>query len=644
MRYTIPSAFLFSIFLLLAVFSGALHVHAAACTNTYNSSKTVPTGYGAAYNFFTTEKELLVQGTDCSASSYTVKVGSGDSSQSVYKLGYWWSGSSWQAYSLTGSGPLLSGLWYAGSATGNITPASIVGTYAVGYVCQNISSVWKCGCSNSSCTTPAWQLQQVKSADSGPVCGNGICEAGETAAMCPADCGSGGPAPTFGDADTYYWGMNTNMDVNPGDVYANQVLSKVHQLPVSYIREMLANTSRANDLTARARANGYKIYAALPVEGGVANPDGYGPLYRANLYTFVRTMAQNYGDVVWLWGGWNEPDNDVPGLITYDKLVEMQHTMYDAIKSVNANYLVECHAATRPRGISNFMYEMTRRGTTRYCDVMGFHQHVNMNEDNDVGFQHIWLAMQEANRTYGYPIRPIHNGETGMSFSDFPASIAHERKRDWMGVQLIQMKRFGVMKATLYSMAGSLPKGGSFNYSNTATGVAYEPEFHFMQDAFGLSQYRLERGINGGFETAQPEKYKGWVVVGDTTHYTTAPWPDWQYNNLKTDGLHAKTGSGYYEQSTRTGVNRVRRLVEGLTVGRTYTLTAYVQRVGTATAKLGAMGHNKLNGIDDKLATATTGTGWQELSVTFTPTNPWVVISLEHNGQGTLYWDDVTVE
>ncbi len=130
------------------------------CTNQYTKNVTVPTNYGAAYNLFTSTKELLVQGDTCSATSYKIKVGSGDNAQYVYKLGYKWTGSRWDSLNLTSTSALQSNTWYLGSATVGITPVS-GGTYVVGYICQKIGDVWKCGCSDTTCTTPAWQLQKV---------------------------------------------------------------------------------------------------------------------------------------------------------------------------------------------------------------------------------------------------------------------------------------------------------------------------------------------------------------------------------------------------------------------------------------------------------------------------------------------------
>jgi hypothetical protein len=130
------------------------------CQNQYTKSTSVPSGYGASYNLFTSAKELLVQGDTCTTASYKIKVGSGDAAQLIYKNGYKWTGSRWDIFDLSSDSTLQSNTWYTGSSTVNVTPVS-GGTYVVGYVCQRVSDVWKCGCSNTACTTAAWQLQKV---------------------------------------------------------------------------------------------------------------------------------------------------------------------------------------------------------------------------------------------------------------------------------------------------------------------------------------------------------------------------------------------------------------------------------------------------------------------------------------------------
>ncbi len=269
---------IFSIFILfvlsLAVVIPAISRAASTCSDSYSSSVAVPTGYGAAYNPFSSAKELLVKTTSCTDTSASITVGNGDTALYVYKEGYYWTGSAWQKINFTSSNA-LDGVWYKGQANASVPMAAGNSErFYVGYTCQQVSSVWKCGCSNTTCATPAWQLQKVNKistavdptatfsanptsitasgnstltwtstnttgctgngfstggntsgsvtvsptntttytltcinmaqsvtksvtvtvGSSGPVCGNGICEAGETTASCSSDCRPAGSA------------------------------------------------------------------------------------------------------------------------------------------------------------------------------------------------------------------------------------------------------------------------------------------------------------------------------------------------------------------------------------------------------------------------------------------------------------------
>ena len=137
--------------------------HAAPCTNSYSSGASAPVGYAAAWNPLTAARELLVQGTDCTTSTATIKVGAGATTQLVYNKGYYYTGSAWQEYTLTGTTPLQSNAWYTGSAQASVNLPQTV-TYVVGYVCQQQGSAWKCGCRDTTCATSYWQLQAVKGA------------------------------------------------------------------------------------------------------------------------------------------------------------------------------------------------------------------------------------------------------------------------------------------------------------------------------------------------------------------------------------------------------------------------------------------------------------------------------------------------
>ncbi|QRK09620.1 hypothetical protein JQX13_05665 [Archangium violaceum] len=79
-----------------------------------------------------------------------------------------------------------------------------------------------------------------------------------------------------------------------------------------------------------------------------------------------------------------------------------------------------------------------------------------------------------------------------------------------------------------------------------------------------------------------------------------------------------------------------------LTAGRRYTLSAYARGSGD-TARLRALGFNTLNGVQEASTQVAAGASYQPLTVSFTPNSNSVVISLESNGSGTVYFDDVTL-
>jgi hypothetical protein len=156
----------------LTLYSLPATASAASCTNAYASGSTAPVGYGASWNPLTAARELLVQATDCTTSTANMQVGSGNAAQYVYNKGYYWTGSAWQQYALTGASTLQGNAWYTGSAEGTI-PLSQSVTYGVGYVCQKQNGTWKCGFRDAACATSHWQLQRVTGASDGGGGGGG---------------------------------------------------------------------------------------------------------------------------------------------------------------------------------------------------------------------------------------------------------------------------------------------------------------------------------------------------------------------------------------------------------------------------------------------------------------------------------------
>lgn len=130
------------------------------CSNALDATQPVANNYGAAFNLFSTEKELIVKGTQCSGGNATVEVGSGKPEQYIYRSGYRWSGSQWQVINFSGSSAINND-WFSRSATASAPLNAGSATYVAGYVCTWSGNTWRCGCRDTACSSPSWQLQGV---------------------------------------------------------------------------------------------------------------------------------------------------------------------------------------------------------------------------------------------------------------------------------------------------------------------------------------------------------------------------------------------------------------------------------------------------------------------------------------------------
>ncbi len=134
----------------------------AACERT-QSGQPVFAGFGVPWNPFTQARELLLT-VQCGEQA---RLNLGGDAQPyltyIHESGYVWRDGAWQQIGMTGAN--RTGTWYVGSAY-SVLPFSyeeFANTqYAVGYVCQLVSAVWKCGCRDVTCQEPAWQLQSFR--------------------------------------------------------------------------------------------------------------------------------------------------------------------------------------------------------------------------------------------------------------------------------------------------------------------------------------------------------------------------------------------------------------------------------------------------------------------------------------------------
>jgi hypothetical protein len=136
----------------------------------WDSLQTVPAGFGAAFNLFSGDRELLMKAF-CNSNSLSpmgfyvdYQVGNGSNHQYIYNQGYYWTGTQWSPYTYRCS-DLVSGVWCVGNAnyTRAITSQELRTKQSyIAHICDWNGSAWKCGCNDTACITDYWNLQQFK--------------------------------------------------------------------------------------------------------------------------------------------------------------------------------------------------------------------------------------------------------------------------------------------------------------------------------------------------------------------------------------------------------------------------------------------------------------------------------------------------
>ena len=452
--------------------------------------------------------------------------------------------------------------------------------------------------------------------------------------------------------------------------------------PISYGEEF--DFSYNDKVIAELEAAGLRYCLQIKVDALVVNPDDYGPVWRQNLEWYVGLIARRYGDAPLYYIPMNEPDNEgqrangAPALTT-EQIITVQKAVYETLKGYDPDIMVASSPVCLLEDTSEYDFTSSGRqvlmgGITEYCDYFAFHKHVDIGEDGRYSETKLWSLMDEAEAA-GYPRRPALVNENGtwltlgLVYPEATDEEKHRFKSYWVGNDLIQMKSLGLKYIVMYSLAGSLSQDGEYNIVDVDTqeGSGFkvaQQEYNAYLELWNPLAHRISKGINGGFEEANPDKSRGWVVSFRGRSFNgvgRAEPKEWDYVSIVDAG--ARSGNCCLEMSPidfkpsasidAGGItaNRCRRLVEGLVPGHSYRVSAWVKlSVGNpdspASVTLRAMGFDSYG---KEKAEASTDFNWivseyERLEVTFTADNPWVVISLEHNGCGTVCWDDVAIE
>ncbi|WP_257669394.1 hypothetical protein [Parapedobacter tibetensis] len=411
---------------------------------------------------------------------------------------------------------------------------------------------------------------------------------------------------------------------------------------------------------------GIRYAIPLIVDRVVVNPDDYGPVWEENCRWYVQEMARYYGTRPLYYSAVNEPftagmrGDGVP--LTVDQVLRIQEVFYRALKAVNPEIIViSCPVNTLE--INRGSVQLAERGITQYCDYFGFHKHVDIGEDAPRSEKLIWDAIDRAEEM-GFPRRGIVLNENGTHlilprvWSGATEEDARDFKARWVGNDLIQMKALGCKYIVMYSLLGSKANNGEYNILDvdrpTANGFTpYEKEYQAYKELWQVEPHLVSRGINGGFEEENPDKSRGWVVSfkgwprGGAQSSIPQEWESVDF--IHDDSPGAFKGDSYLKMAKpirpQISANRCRRLVEGLIPGQRYKICARVKLSGDSSrATLRGMGFDVLGKEKaEKVVTYAESQGkYTRIEVSFVAVNEWVVISLEHNGEGVAYWDEIT--
>ena len=126
--------------------------------HTRTSQQPVPEGYGASYDVFSAQRELLLRAT-CALDDTHITIGYNNEQTYIYHLGYQWLNNKWEEIGLQCIGEKPGDIWCVGEAIGVISSQA---EHFVAYTCRFTGGSWKCGCRDQQCAQSFWQLQTVE--------------------------------------------------------------------------------------------------------------------------------------------------------------------------------------------------------------------------------------------------------------------------------------------------------------------------------------------------------------------------------------------------------------------------------------------------------------------------------------------------
>ncbi len=253
-----------------------------------------------------------------------------------------------------------------------------------------------------------------------------------------------------------------------------------------------------------------------------------------------------------------------------------------------------------------------------------------------------WTTPGSLQQQQGGTQKPIAISELGVSADWAPKGFTPEQKEQWKADFLdqayVQLKRYGIANAVLFESSSSSKWPNTFALLRDGSAARNVLPVSYAELQHHLKPHPLQ---DAGFESANDPK-RQWVVYDDPADDR---W-DTSAFQFQAPGGHSGASALQIETSGK-GPRVVRQVVSGITPGQAITISAWAFSKNQAGATLKAEGYNATAGNGEAAAVTKGGDTWEELSVTVTPTNPWVVIelsSLAKNVAGSyVKFDDVAV-
>ena len=435
----------------------------------------------------------------------------------------------------------------------------------------------------------------------------------------------------------------TWLGINHGQIAQAALLSDLQATGLHMVRDGM---NCVPDSTTDAMVNNYvaagiDAHISVNMRGSGINVADY-PTWLANYkQRCVEIMTAYKGKLHYYIVG-NEPDKQDPftGKLTPQQAVDFTRMAYEASRQVDPSGGIKVESAplSSQNPINNYFAKMLAAGLTDCCDYIGIHVYSSQIKDGRLDIP--WKLMQAQGGTQ----KPIAASEVGTSSGWAPKGYTPEQQEQWkadfVDQAYVQLRRYGMANVILFESSSTSKWPDTFSLLRDGTA-----ERNLLPTTYSaVKSHAKPSGLqNAGFETANDYR-RQWVVYDDPSDGT---WDTSAYN-FQAPGGHSGASAMQIDTSGNgKGAWIVRQVVE-VTPGQAVTISAWAYANNPSGGTLKALGYDQIAGNAETVGTTEVNGKWKQLSVTVTPTNPWVVVELSATAKDAaagsyVKFDDVAI-